>query len=135
MGYRGYRVLPCISTLVLHPVKKVIKEYCVPVPGTNAFLCQDAKTKQRYLLPRITRKYEGLSYLKNWRRLESGCSLLGTTCYSCLSFASKHPNPFVHFLPTTLRFLTLFFWSYFCLIGPFNSVSLYESLPRPCLRH
>ena len=28
-------------------------------------------------------------------------------------------------------FLTLFFWSYFCLIGPFNRISLYESLPQP----
>ena len=32
--------------------------------------------------------------------------------------------------PTTLRFLTLFFRSYFCLIGPFNYISLYESLPQ-----
>ena len=35
------------------------------------------------------------------------------------------------FLPTTLRFLTLFFRSYFCLTGPFNSIPLYESLPQP----
>ena len=34
-------------------------------------------------------------------------------------------------LPTTLRFLTLFFRSCFCLIGPFNSISLYESLLQP----
>ena len=27
-------------------------------------------------------------------------------------------------IPTTLRFLTLFFRSYLCLIGPFNSISL-----------
>ena len=25
----------------------------------------------------------------------------------------------------------LFFWSYFCLIGPYNYISLYESLPQP----
>ena len=25
-------------------------------------------------------------------------------------------------LPTTFRFLTLFFWSYFCLVGPFNYI-------------
>ena len=31
-------------------------------------------------------------------------------------------------LPTTLRFLTLFFRSHFCLLGPFNYISLYESL-------
>ena len=31
-------------------------------------------------------------------------------------------------LPTSLRFLTLFSQSYLCLIGPFNYISLYESL-------
>ena len=30
----------------------------------------------------------------------------------------------------SLCFLTLFFWSYFCLIGPFNYISLYESLSQ-----
>ena len=34
--------------------------------------------------------------------------------------------------PTTLRFLTLFPRSYFCLIGPFNYISLCESLRRTC---
>ena len=34
--------------------------------------------------------------------------------------------PFI--LPTTLDFLSLFFRSYFCLIGPFHYISLYESL-------
>ena len=35
-------------------------------------------------------------------------------------------------LPTFLRFLTLFFWSsYFCLIDPFNYISLYEKLRQP----
>ena len=34
-------------------------------------------------------------------------------------------------LPTTLRFLTLFFRSYLCLICPFNYISLYESLLQP----
>ena len=33
--------------------------------------------------------------------------------------------------PTILRFLTLSFRSYFCLTGPFNSISLYESLLQP----
>ena len=36
-----------------------------------------------------------------------------------------------HKFPRQLRYLTLFFWSYFCL-GPFNYVSLYESLPQHC---
>ena len=31
-------------------------------------------------------------------------------------------------LPQTLRFLTLFFRSYVCLIGPFNYISFYESI-------
>ena len=35
------------------------------------------------------------------------------------------------FIPTTPRFLTLFFWSYFCLIGPFNCMSPYQSLSQP----
>ena len=34
-------------------------------------------------------------------------------------------------LPTTLCFLTLFFLSPFGFIGPFNYISLYESLLRP----
>ena len=33
-----------------------------------------------------------------------------------------------YILPTTLRFPALLFQSYFCLIGPFNYISLYESL-------
>ena len=33
--------------------------------------------------------------------------------------------------PDNLGFLTLFFQSYFCLISPFNYLSLYESLPEP----
>ena len=34
-------------------------------------------------------------------------------------------------LQTILRFLILFFWSYLCLIGPFNYISLCESLRQP----
>ena len=36
-------------------------------------------------------------------------------------------------LPTTIHFLILLFWSYtyFCLIGPFNYIFNYESLPQP----
>ena len=40
----------------------------------------------------------------------------------------------LYFIPKkfliTLRFLTPFFRSYFCLIGPFNYIPLYESLSR-----
>ena len=45
------------------------------------------------------------------------------------------PTPFYSVFsqipPTTLRFLTLLFRSYFCLIGPFSYISLYESVPQP----
>ena len=34
-------------------------------------------------------------------------------------------------LPKSLRRLTLFFQSYFRLVGPFNYIPLYESLPQP----
>ena len=34
----------------------------------------------------------------------------------------------MYFIPWYLRFLTLFFLSYFCLTGPFNYTSLYKSL-------
>ena len=34
-------------------------------------------------------------------------------------------------LPTTLLFVTMFSRSYLCLIGPFNFMSLYESLLQP----
>ena len=41
----------------------------------------------------------------------------------------------LYFIPliflTTLRFLTLFFQSYLCFIGPFNYISLNESLLQP----
>ena len=36
-----------------------------------------------------------------------------------------------YILPTSLRFLTLFFRSYVCLVGPFIYTSLYESLLQP----
>ena len=41
------------------------------------------------------------------------------------------PTVFHFILQTILRFLTLFFRSYFCLIGPFNYLSLYENLIQP----
>ena len=61
-------------------------------------------------------------------------------CCSCFSilFLRLFPSlwPFqLYFipsiLPTALRFLTLFFRSYLCLIGPFNLMSVYESLLQP----
>ena len=49
---------------------------------------------------------------------------------SCVLFLSLWPFQLYfipRILPTPLRFLALFFWSYICLIGPFNCISLYES--------
>ena len=45
----------------------------------------------------------------------------------CFSYTIKTDLLF----PTTLRFLTQFFRSYLCLIGPFKYISLYESLLQP----
>ena len=52
---------------------------------------------------------------------------------SCVSFRLYGPFDCISFytLPTTLRFLTLFYRSYFCLIGPLSYISLYRSLPQP----
>ena len=47
-----------------------------------------------------------------------------------LSLWPFRPYFILHILPTTLRFLTLFFWSDFCLTGPFNYIFLYENLPQ-----
>ena len=54
--------------------------------------------------------------------------LVSVSVFMALStvFHSKKKN-----IPTTLRFLTLFFRSYLCLIGPCNYMSLYESLLQP----
>ena len=37
----------------------------------------------------------------------------------------------IQIFPTTPGFLTLLFQFYFCLIGPFNYISLYESIFQP----
>ena len=54
--------------------------------------------------------------------------------YFVLFFVYTVPFPLCFIpwiLPTTPRFLTLFFRSYFYFVGPFNCISLYESLPQP----
>ena len=65
------------------------------------------------------------------------CSL---TCFlahsflfcSCVCFCLCGPfNCFPYILPATLHFLTLFFVSYLCSIGPLSYMSLYESLLQP----
>ena len=61
---------------------------------------------------------------------------LPTPCYSVLVFMSVFMDLPTVFLfhkshPATLRFLTLFFQSCLCLVGPFNCTTLYESLPQP----
>ena len=53
---------------------------------------------------------------------------------SCVCFCLYNPFnciSFHKFSPKTPRFLTLFFWSYFCLSGLFNYISLSETLPQP----
>ena len=59
-------------------------------------------------------------------------SSLTTPLYSVLVSISGFMALSTVFHSITLRFLTLFFRPHFCLIGPFNYVSLYESLPQPC---
>ena len=88
---------------------------------------------------------------KHGRRPERGPRGLTFTWWGCYGLCLTKPTracpllfilflclflslwPFqLYFIPyilqTTLRFLTLFLWSKFCLIGPFNYISLYESL-------
>ena len=52
--------------------------------------------------------------------------LVSVSVFMALSTVFHSINP-----PDNLHFLTVFYWSYFCLISPFNDVSLYESLPQP----
>ena len=59
------------------------------------------------------------------RPTELAHSFLFRSCVYFIFMAS----PWI--LPATLRSLTLFFQSYFCLIGPFNYPSVYEILPQP----
>ena len=47
-----------------------------------------------------------------------------------LSLWPFQPYFISYILPTTHRFLALFFRSYFCLVGPFSYISFYESLPQ-----
>ena len=49
-------------------------------------------------------------------------------------FPSLWPFNYISFQKFSWQFspfLTLFYWSYFCLIGPFSYISLHESLPQP----
>ena len=46
-------------------------------------------------------------------------------------FIALSPYFIPQMFPTTLRFLTLVFRSYFFLIDPLNYMSLYQSLPQP----
>ena len=67
-----------------------------------------------------------------WHKTNRACPLI-FILFLC-QFLSLWPFQ-LYFIPwilsTTLRFLTLFFRFYFCLIGPFTRVSVYESLPQP----
>ena len=48
-----------------------------------------------------------------------------------VSITPPPPPTEAYFDSTTRPILSLFFCSYFCLIGPFNHISLYESLVQP----
>ena len=52
---------------------------------------------------------------------------------SCVYFYFGGPFNRISFhkFSKQLSAFSLFFWSSFCLIGPFNYISLYESLPQP----
>ena len=72
-------------------------------------------------------------YIFTFSLLNRACLLLFFILFSCL-FLSLWPfqlHFILWFLPTTVRFLTLFFRSYFCLTDPFNYLSLYQNLPQP----
>ena len=73
----------------------------------------------------------GLTFTR-WGCCNRACQLL-FILFLCL-FLSLWPFQLYfipYILPPTLRFLTLFFRSYFCLISPFNYISVYESIPQP----
>ena len=81
------------------------------------------------LLSFLTLRLDGLTF--TWwgccrAELANGFLL----CF-CVCFCFYKLRFISHILPTTLRFLTVFFRSYFCFSGPFNDISLYESLLQP----
>ena len=51
--------------------------------------------------------------------------------FNCISFHKFSRQLPAFSLYSSGLISALFFWSYFCPIGPFNYVSLYESLPQP----
>ena len=73
-----------------------------------------------------------MSLTKTKNKTNRACPIL-SSLFLCL-FPSLWPFQ-LYFIPqifpTFPRFLTLFFRSYLCVIGPFNCIPLYESLHQP----
>ena len=87
----------------------------------------------RYVPTRLTFTRWGCCVLRLWHTPTELAHSFFFFLFLCL-FLSLWPFqlyfiPWI--LPTTLRFLTQFLRSYFCLIGPFNYISLYEGLLQP----
>ena len=83
----------------------------------------------RFVLPRwLTFAWWGCCGLCLWHKpTELAYSFLFCSCF-CFCFRDPFNCISSHeIFPTTLHFLTLFFRSYFCLIGPFNYISLWKS--------
>ena len=82
--------------------------------------------------PRARLRVVGMLRLMSKTQTNRACPLL-FSLFLCLFLSlwrfQLYLIPWI--LPTTLRFLTLFFRSYLCLIGLFNFISLYESLLQP----
>ena len=87
------------------------------------------------------------TYESPYRRQENGATTLSVGMLRFISFYISLPSlpPLfilfsvsisvstalsILFYSKNLRFLTLFFRSYFCLVCPFNYVFLYENLPK-----
>ena len=92
--------------LCVRPIATVSQARCVP-----GLLCHCRRYKPTELAHSFFYFYFLYSVLVSF----SVCMALSTVF---------HP---IHFFPTTLRFLTLFFRSYPCLIGPVNYIPIYES--------
>ena len=58
-------------------------------------------------------------------------ALLFRSCVCCCLYSPFNCISFHKCSRQLSAFSLLFFWSYFCLFGPFNYISLYDNLPQP----
>ena len=82
--------------------------------------------------PRAHLRVVGMLRFMSKIQINWACPLLFILC-SRVCFSLMALSTVFHSIisPTTLCFLTLFFRSYRCLVGPFNYMSLYTSLLQP----